>query len=569
MSQDINQAAPEATSAVSQQANASVFPSMDKNNHVDPFEQTSTGAFFGGADRRALLDEVVHLCQFGNNLVAVLGDEGVGKTTFLSQARYELAETAFCCFITGDVLISPEDVFTQIIDQLELPVSPSSTAGEMIAVLRHAIAEGNLHRVVIIIDDAHYLNDAILSALASLLQGSQGNHMHLLLGGDQSLVQRLDQFEIIDVLVYDIALAPFSVADTREYLAFKLSAAGYSDLDTIDDHHIQSLWRETQGYPAAINDSAQSLLFQQETGTHRNNDDDTRGPGLPLTHMLLLVVLLAALIMALFYIKSDDGAAVEVLPPTVTILPSEHRSVVAEVPQAAPKPRDNTPNNNITNNNTPSNNRDLSSSEEQAINTANPDAVATSESENSPSPAPANPVDELDVVVAALESTDRQALPESTEADNNQPGSSRPELHAEAIKESLQQELKAEAEAIAAKDKDTPVAAPATQAPLAQSAAEKRVMAWPDDQYTLQVMAAGQQASLEAFIRRQANRDQLRLVSVMRNNQPWYIVVVGVYATSASARSAIQSLPQSQVNAGPWPRKISAIKQEIKAFRSK
>ena len=50
--------------------------------------------FFMGGDRRSVLDEVVHLCQFSQHLVAVLGEAGVGKTAFAYQAIVELHETA-------------------------------------------------------------------------------------------------------------------------------------------------------------------------------------------------------------------------------------------------------------------------------------------------------------------------------------------------------------------------------------------------------------------------------------------------------------------------------------------
>ena len=59
---------------------------------------------------------------------------------------------------------------------------------------------------------------------------------------------------------------------------------------------------------------------------------------------------------------------------------------------------------------------------------------------------------------------------------------------------------------------------------------------------------------------KQANKNDLRLVALNRNNKPWYVVVVGIYDNGSIARQSIQSLPQPQVNAGPWPRKISDLK---------
>ncbi len=80
-------------------------------------------------------------------------------------------------------------------------------------------------------------------------------------------------------------------------------------------------------------------------------------------------------------------------------------------------------------------------------------------------------------------------------------------------------------------------------------------------------MAASQKASLEKFVSAQPNNELLRIVGVLRNEKPWYIVLVGVYSSSEEAREAAQLLPQAQVNAGPWPRKIADIRGDIESFR--
>jgi DamX protein len=90
-----------------------------------------------------------------------------------------------------------------------------------------------------------------------------------------------------------------------------------------------------------------------------------------------------------------------------------------------------------------------------------------------------------------------------------------------------------------------------------------------DSEYVLQVIAAAQKKSVKRFIVSQPNKSALRLVEIGRDGKPWYIVVVGKYASSNFARRAIESLPQDQVNRGPWPRKVSDLKREISAPRTK
>ncbi|MFT6387402.1 MAG: DamX protein [Cellvibrionaceae bacterium] len=539
----------------------------------DPFSPSMNHVFFSGSDRRILLDEVIHLCQFGNNLVAAIGDDGVGKTTFLNQARFELSETAFCCFINSDESMTPENIFSQIISQLELPVSSVPSAGEMIATLRHAMAEGSMNRVVVIIDDAHMLNDSILSALISLLQGHQGQHLHILMSGQKSLVDRLDHFDMFDVLVYDVTLNPFTSQDTKEYLDFKLTAAGYPSEKLLDERQVESIWNESEGYPAQISRVADRHIFQQDFDIEEENSS---APGLPLIHMALLVVLLAGLILALIYMGNDDGDTsddsiesqgnVEVL----TGLNSASQKAVENGLVGPSGIEPNKPSNllkikaggsteiGLNKGASLLRGQDLAfiggaASEQSAAK------VLPSESRNK-SPL-VKPIKGAEPVNLALPS-----LPQSSQL---------------ALQESLKQELKKEAELLRIEQSNlttTENSLPKTievsksrEAKASTSLSEDKewLLSLNDSEYVLQVIAAAQKKSVKRFIVSQPNKSALRLVEIGRDGKPWYIVVVGKYASSNFARRAIESLPQDQVNRGPWPRKVSDLKREISAPRTK
>jgi DamX protein len=583
MSQDIGPQAPEAQSFMSSD---SMDFSENSEDLIDPFSKNSSTAFFGGADRRVLLDEVVHLCQFGNNLVAVLGEDGVGRTTFLSQAKYDLAETAFCCFVSGSLTLSADDIFTQIIAQLELPVATSSSAGEMLAKLRHAMSEGYLHRVVIIVDNAHLLDDQILSALLSLLQGHQGNHLHILMSGDQPLAQRLDHFEMVDVLVYDIVLNPLNLGEVREYINFKLNAAGYQNADYLSDAQVSSIWSQSKGYPKVINEVAQSVLFEQEIG---EDEDGAKQSGLPLLHMSLLVFLLAALIMALFYMGGDDAVdeslklaesapAIELekqLPETGAqtenanpLNQSEEASLSAnnsgDIAQGSMESAGVMPTGvgsaataekKDVSSITPSDISNKSTQGEQVSTQQKPALASTSPIQASVQPQVNNVSPE-----AAVKKT--ESLPASQTIEKSSVNANEKVVTTAVVNSSpsLREELKKEVEALNSSQ---------SQALKPLTKEEQIVMSWPGDHYTLQVIAASQRQGLEQFISQQPNNDQLQLVTVNRNNKPWYVIVTGVYPSPVQARANIQKLPQAQVNTGPWSRKISEIKQEIEAFRGK
>ncbi|MGH1439617.1 MAG: AAA family ATPase [Cellvibrionaceae bacterium] len=533
----------------------------------DPFSSSMNHVFFNGGDRRILLDEVIHLCQFGNNLVAAIGDDGVGKSAFLSQARFELSETAFCCLIDGDDSMSPEDIFSQIVSQLELPVSPASSVGEMIATLRHAMAEGNMHRVVVIVDNAHTLSDAILSALISLLQGHQGQHLHILMAGEKALVDRLDRFEMVDVLVYDVTLNPFTLEETKEYLEFKLATAGYPDDHFLDDGQLESLWKESRGYASQIARVAEKYIFHKDLEIE---DDISPARGLPLVHMALLVVLLAALILALIYMGGDEDSTAQ--ESEVPIVPEAIVNQAQNSQLSQPEPEGQQASaDTVRETNTIQLPISAESSGPSALASSQPISARQPEADEQ---AKTSSQGEADVGVADANSIEAIKDPESSSPAANDRPQANVSAELEAVQnQPTQKELQASLKEELAKEAEALSVAPAPQVSRASSAPysgdEKWLLSLKDSDYVLQVLAAGQRASVQKFIDAQPNAKELRLIEVRRATKPWYLVVVGNYSDNATARKAIQSLPQDQVNSGPWPRRVSDLKREIEAFRNK
>lgn len=512
---------------------------------------SSRMSFFTGADRKFFLDEVVHLCQFGNNLVAVVGEQGVGKTTLVTQALSELADTAFCCYISGEQGMAAEDIFSHIISQLELSVLPTSSVGEMVATLRRAMAEGNLNRVVIIIDDAHFLSDPILSTLTSLLQGQQENqHLHLLISGDNQLVSRLDQFEMTDVMIYDVPLTNLSFDEFDEYIRFKLS---HLNLDEIEwnESQVKKLWQQTSGNLARIQQAMASLAFEKDLSKIEESKS-----GLPMLHLSMLVLLLAGLIMALMYVGSDDKpVSTEIdmpIPPELSSTSPTLPVVELDSPTQEKEILEGTQNISVVD-------------EQVRSPESGQEPIEVNESQSSLTPQQVAPSKEL---------TD-----ESAQLDKKQDQKMNQEL-TQGINEALQQDINKELqqELVSLNKPAEIIESPAEAAPVEEekqvfintkqyTSDEKVVMAWPDNAYTLQVMAAGQEKNLRDFINAQPNRDQMRLVAMERSGKPWYVVLLGVYDDGGVASKAVQKLPQEQVNSGPWPRQISQIKREITAFR--
>ena len=520
---------------------------------VDPFADKAISAddelsrFFMGGDRRSVLDEVSHLCQFSNNLVAVLGEAGVGKTALVQQLLIELNDTAQCCLIQSSVMAGVDDVLKQLSAYLGVYTEPEMNSDHLLQSIAQYQPSGIQQRVVVVVDDAHHLGDQVLSSLIQLLQQQSSYYIHVLLVGDSSLLLRLDQLDKGDILTYDIPLCPFKEDELGEYLNFKLAVVGYEGTELFDQDTIYTIWNDTRGIPASANRSARQLLIN-----HSLTEEDSRSLGLPIWHMAFVVVLLASLLMAVFY--SGEGDVGDQAPPVV--------SSELAIPERLPE--------EVINNTLEPAAADVSVVDPAEIKSSTINSASSSDV----SPVAAvNDQESTSKITDTSSDKNRQvAAVKVSESVGNVVGSPSP-----ASAPSSQSEPKNTATPSSPAQTPTAVSSTnASQPPTLRSSTGKKraltqdeeaVLFWPVESYTLQIMAAGQRSGIASFVQAQSNRSSLRIIEVERKGAPWYVVLTGVYSTREEARSAIATLPPSQSSAKPWPRKISEIQQEVTSFR--
>lgn len=265
----------------------------------------------------------------------------------------------------------------------------------------------------------------------------------------------------------------------------------------------------------ANNKASQSNVNGPEVEAHPDQETG-HPPALPLFHILLLLVLLAALLPALFYMGGNN--------PPVNLPPNNNNAAGGETAT-------------MGNTKTTSEDTVTIGASGPVRPDAKPDTSTRPESPGaSTSSSPEEPTSGGEVT-----NTDAEA-------------GLQPESASEPSTPVSEYNLQQKAGAIAAYRR-AKVDGPTRD--------EQMVMSWPGEKYTLQVMAAGQPENLKKFVAAQPNRDQLKLVGIPHSDKPWFVVLTGVYSDYALARKALQLLPQAQVNAGPWVRKISDIQQKF------
>tara|TARA_B110000208_G_scaffold48064_2_gene63598 strand:+ start:175 stop:642 length:468 start_codon:yes stop_codon:yes gene_type:complete len=90
------------------------------------------------------------------------------------------------------------------------------------------------------------------------------------------------------------------------------------------------------------------------------------------------------------------------------------------------------------------------------------------------------------------------------------------------------------------------------------------ILELPSDHFSLQILGARLEATLEAFVAKQNITQPHYAIQLVRGGQPWYMLLVGDYASASDAMNAVASLPVALQNQQPWPRPVSRIQQQIR-----
>lgn len=477
----------------------------------DPFRDDPEFAFFGGGGRRALLEQLQHLCQFSASLLAVLGKPRVGKSRMALELANSFQFDDDICLLSAESGAAAEDVLGQMARHYALSVDENPSVGRLLAALRHfaQVADEEDRLALTIIDDAHHLDEKTLGALISLLQGQDatGRRLHIVLFADSEMVTRLDQFNMHDVLIHDFDLPPLSLEDATDYLNFRMEMADYMGPELFTEERVEPWWRRAEGQLPRLHEQARLWLLESVSSRSKPGRFGPRRAPLPLVHIVVIAVLLGVLLMVFLYQGSSEESESE---PAA-------RSRIAE-------PR-----------------------ETQSL-TLSPDSRAQE--------------------VSAPQATASAREAPRVTPERAQPELSKPEPSSAQPAEPLPEENPEQA--------STQTEPPVEPAPTPEPAApdlpdipedEQILLSWRASEYTLQLLGASSRASVDRYIKEQSNREKLLSFETRRQGEPWFVVVTGRYSSAEVARDAIAGLPAGQREAGPWPRPLSEVQEEIETVR--
>lgn len=497
----------------------------------DPFAARVPDFKFYPAQRKTILGQLHHLARHSQLMQVVTGPKGSGKT-LLKQA-----------FIAS---INKENVTVISLASADCP-----DVADVLQILAHELkAEENTPVAIIervnqlaeqgitfylMVDDADQLSEDVIQFLINLAN-EQLPGLHLFLFAKASLLPRLENSVIGKEVTFNLPLTPYSLEETKEYLAIRLEGAGQTSALFSQDQ-LEDIQAQSAGWPGIINQVARDFLIENmgerqlsaEADELRGSNANSARPAsklqlpkvqLPKKHLMIAGGVAACLIVAVLFMNRSHEPDVT---PTVVTNTTVTPVITTENTTTQTIPLDNSGNN-----------------QPLAANTTPVD--------------PTTPV--LDVVPTAPPANTPPAVVSS------QPTSSAPNITAPTI---------TAPPVVATNDRPTqptaaskpPTQATATTKPLTQNTTVAN--AWyskqPSAHFVIQVSVASTEKSAKEFIAK--NSGDYHYFKRSRVGKIDYVISYGNFASRAEAQNAIKKLPANIQQSKPWVRTFASIKQEL------
>jgi DamX protein len=497
---------------------------------MDPFVDDPHYPFYTGAQRRELLEQLLHLCRFSQNVLLVTGQYGVGKTRMAQALIDGLDDSDDICFVDARDKSDIDSFIAEVLLQFEL-----TSRGEFTEFCAKKSVQDGL--VVVIIDNAHHLHTRVVEDLIHLMYENVGSRLHLVLFSEPQLIEILHNINHSPVTVTEFYLEKFSLTEAVDYLNFRMEMADYLGPDVFVESKVEPWWRQSQGQLLLLHDFA---LEKLSTPVAAPRSRFVPKQSLPLPHLIIAAMLLGGLFFGYLYFGGarSNTSSSEILPADKKTA-SQLLSATSVSDVSIPTSTD---------------------SSFAAVNANTKEEVSSSVQASSTQKLNDTIVDQAKSVPSLKQSIVplvQVNTPHSQRSHDNAHFSS-----ASAVSENKKIEASIESAKLKLKIENT--TADLTKSTSGFSDQEKMLLAWDGTDYTLQIVGLSSEKAAHEFISLQPNKKDLVLFKSRRQGKDWFVVVTGRFPTAAKARVNVQGLPEPQRKAMPWPREIKVIQSEIR-----
>lgn len=469
--------------------------------------------------RAALIDRIALQLEYGQQIINVVGQSGLGKSYLLESFITDKYPEFNKAFVQVSATLTDNELMHALLEHsFRAPlVDHNLSLYENFQLLhQHAPCGPCLW----ILDGGRHLSDEMIEQLNRLVKTSNET-IYILIGSQQANM-------IVGAL--DIHLEPLTWHESKQLMQWY-----FKNLPMDEDPIFQTFIESSRGNP--------TLLLSWKPEEQSTNLREKK-PSNWHWHFLVLTIVLAVLAVGLLYKKE-----------LVTLLPDEQVSDVPELVLPRPQLNEQSAKEVVD---APATTSNIDSSIEldksgDSVDTADSAVTLNTTLKN-----------DVQSILSDLEPIEAQPV----EANK---GTELPQIAEQVVESQIDQPEVLEANADDKKAELT-VVTPDTAATIAEEPKpsihsiddSSWYVALASSAWTIQVMAVTDDKDAQAFRDEFPNLDA-KVYPALRKGTWWYVVTVGQYANIAEAKSARQQLPENVLKNQPFYKKVSQIQEEIRA----
>lgn len=214
---------------------------------------------YPSVQHREALASLIFGIEYEGGFTALIAEPGVGKTTLLFDLLLRYRERASTAFIFN-TQCSGQELLRLIAKDLNIPGGESEQDPVRLHLMfRSFVADHTRTKpVVIIIDEAHNLENSALEAIRLLSNFEAADHKltHIILAGQPLLGKKLrsaNQTQLLQRITTITRLERFSPSQVEECIAYRLQIAGYAGSPLFATEATAKIGTASGGVPREIN----------------------------------------------------------------------------------------------------------------------------------------------------------------------------------------------------------------------------------------------------------------------------------------------------------------------------
>ena len=570
--------------------------------------------YFNSIEAGQRMSLLVHMTQYSDMVLMVLGEEGMGKSTLLQNYIKSAHDNWHICRINANSMMDKDQLLFRIAEDFGLDFLPSDSA-ELQELLYDKMTQLLQNDVlpVIIVDDAHELPVDALSQLFIMAEIKAGDTtmVHVVLFAEPEINKTINASsarKIRERIGHEFELGPLDEAETAEYILRRLTVAGLHGENPFSAKVVRQIHKQSHGNPARINELAHIALDEAQGGNEPEYDEPDEFDEVSnrrVTPMRVLAVLIIASLAGLGLWYQDqinqifNGAPTATVAETTTVAEAETAtdtntspadSPPAETPFARLKEKIISLN--------PDQKDEPTTPASDVATTANPaaplnqieDPAIAEQLANQPVAAKLSPILEAIEPASLTASLNKQTITlrgKNFTADTdvtlswsgNQKTLPRSRI-------TLANDTTLQFDVVTGKDADTWTVqvrnaigetssakfqvstakqAVVTKAPSKGMDAEQWLQSQPPKNLTLQLLGSHHLKPIDQYIAEQQLDKEAVIYKTTHQGKDWYVLFYGSFADQQQAQQAIAQLSKKAKANKPWVRSFASIRRPARA----